>query len=455
MGWFPVLGRKGVRMVSKQEKILDYIRKMSPGTSFSIRSLAAKLQISEGTAYKAIKAAESTGLVATKSKVGSVRIAGCTGGVMASEVVQRLGLRVICGETHLHFEPTRLLSACGSTDQIRKLLQECPPNSFCLCGDQTEIQNCALECGVHLLLTMGTLPSDAVLRLAQAKHLCILSSSQDASMLLSSYDCLLGNRKGPTQQGTDCVRNWMRTPQYLFYNDYITDWYRFHQKELSQLLVQPVVEQDLSICGSISVEQATSAQLSQKIAQVYRQGPYPCTVTENDNMQDVMEKMLATGCSSAFVETGGKLSGIVNSDDILRYSLYSSSSAGKPLDRYTKSMSEIDQNEEKQIITYSVHLPDVTTETQISSSLLLPCLLAAAERHCRKAFNRNISYSTGSFYTLEEKGLSGDVMINSTIRRSSTTGCVIEAEMYDDTARYALVSLTLDFAPIGDPDAAK
>jgi predicted transcriptional regulator len=439
-------------MVSKQEKILDYIRRMSPGTTFSIRSLAAQLQISEGTAYKAIKAAESTGLVATKSKVGSVRIAGCTGGIMASDLVQRLGLRVFCGENHLHFKPSRLMSACGSMEQIRKLLQECPPNSFCLCGDQPEIQTLALESGVHLLLTLGTIPSEAIVRLAQAKHLCILMSSQDASMLLASYDCLVGDRKGPTQQGTDAVRNWMCVPQYLFYNDYITDWYRFHQKELSQTLVQPVVEQDLSICGSISVEQATSAQMSQKIAQVYRRGPYPCTVSEDSSMQDVMEKMLATGSSCAFVETEGKLSGIVNIGDILRYSLYSSGSAGKPLDRYTKSMAEIDQNDEKQIVTYSVHLPDVTTETQISSSLLLPCLLAAAERHCKKAFNRNVNYSTGSFYALEENGLSGDVMIDSTIRRSSQTGCIIEAEMYDDTARYALVSLTLDFAPSEESD---
>ena len=61
-------------MAGKIEQAIDYIAQLDPGDKVSVRSLAQALGMSEGTAYKSIKAAEAQGLVFTRPKVGTVRI---------------------------------------------------------------------------------------------------------------------------------------------------------------------------------------------------------------------------------------------------------------------------------------------------------------------------------------------------------------------------------------------
>ncbi|MBR4392508.1 MAG: GntR family transcriptional regulator, partial [Oscillospiraceae bacterium] len=61
-------------MAGKIEQVIDYIAQLEPGAKVSVRSLAQALDVSEGTAYKSIKAAEAQGLVFTRPKVGTVRI---------------------------------------------------------------------------------------------------------------------------------------------------------------------------------------------------------------------------------------------------------------------------------------------------------------------------------------------------------------------------------------------
>jgi predicted transcriptional regulator len=58
----------------KNDLVLNYIESLADGTRVSVRELSATLQVSEGTAYKAVKEAEQRGLVVVKPKAGTVRI---------------------------------------------------------------------------------------------------------------------------------------------------------------------------------------------------------------------------------------------------------------------------------------------------------------------------------------------------------------------------------------------
>ena len=53
---------------------MQYIQQVKIGTKLSVRTMAEELGVSEGTAYKAIKEAETQGLVSTKERIGTVRI---------------------------------------------------------------------------------------------------------------------------------------------------------------------------------------------------------------------------------------------------------------------------------------------------------------------------------------------------------------------------------------------
>ncbi|RZI12152.1 HTH domain-containing protein, partial [Staphylococcus aureus] len=51
--------------MTKHEQILYYIESLSIGSKISVRKIAKFLNVSEGTAYRAIKDADKMGMVAT------------------------------------------------------------------------------------------------------------------------------------------------------------------------------------------------------------------------------------------------------------------------------------------------------------------------------------------------------------------------------------------------------
>ena len=59
---------------TKHEQILKYIEALPIGTKVSVRQIAKDLEVSEGTAYRAIKQAENIGLVSSIPKVATIRI---------------------------------------------------------------------------------------------------------------------------------------------------------------------------------------------------------------------------------------------------------------------------------------------------------------------------------------------------------------------------------------------
>src|SRR5690625_6935474 len=61
-------------MTTKHEQIIQHIIRLEVGKKISVRQIAKSLNVSEGTAYRAIKEAENQGLVSTIERVGTIRI---------------------------------------------------------------------------------------------------------------------------------------------------------------------------------------------------------------------------------------------------------------------------------------------------------------------------------------------------------------------------------------------
>ncbi len=60
--------------MTKHEQIIQHIISLPVGEKISVRKIARTLDVSEGTAYRAIKEAENQGLVSTIERVGTIRI---------------------------------------------------------------------------------------------------------------------------------------------------------------------------------------------------------------------------------------------------------------------------------------------------------------------------------------------------------------------------------------------
>lgn len=61
-------------MLTKHERILQYIESLPVGDKISVRQIAKEMKVSEGTAYRAIKEAENRSLVSSIERVGTIRI---------------------------------------------------------------------------------------------------------------------------------------------------------------------------------------------------------------------------------------------------------------------------------------------------------------------------------------------------------------------------------------------
>lgn len=59
---------------TKHEQLIAYMEKLEVGARVSVRKIAQAMDVSEGTAYRAIKDAEARGIVSTKLRTGTVRV---------------------------------------------------------------------------------------------------------------------------------------------------------------------------------------------------------------------------------------------------------------------------------------------------------------------------------------------------------------------------------------------
>ena len=68
----------------------------------------------------------------------------------------------------------------------------------------------------------------------------------------------------------DSVRNWMRMPLYVYYNDLVADWHRLYRPILSMNSKCAVVDDDLNICGTLdTVAALSSTPLAKSVQSLY------------------------------------------------------------------------------------------------------------------------------------------------------------------------------------------
>jgi Predicted transcriptional regulator containing CBS domains len=78
-------------MSTKHNLIIEYIKQLEVGTRISVRKIAQQMGVSEGTAYRAIKEAESLEYVKTLPRVGTVRIEK-----VEKRDIERLPMQKLC-----------------------------------------------------------------------------------------------------------------------------------------------------------------------------------------------------------------------------------------------------------------------------------------------------------------------------------------------------------------------
>ncbi|OPJ65122.1 DRTGG domain-containing protein [Clostridium oryzae] len=166
--------------MSKHEDIIKYILSLEAGYKISVRGVANKLGVSEGTAYRAIKDCETLGIVSTIPRVGTVRIEKVEkksiDTLTYAEVVNIVEGSILGGKEGIHKTLNKFVIGAMTIDAMERYIT---PGCLLIVGNREEAQELALNSEAAVLISGGFSCSERIKRLANEKCLPIISSSYD------------------------------------------------------------------------------------------------------------------------------------------------------------------------------------------------------------------------------------------------------------------------------------
>lgn len=167
-------------MATKHEQILAYIGGLPVGTKISVRAVAREQHVSEGTAYRAIKEAETTGLVSTIERVGTIRIEQKPLNNIDSLTFRGLlsltDAKILGGSAGLAKHLDKFVIGAMTPDEMLRYITK---NSLVIVGNREDAQMLALQNGAAVLITGGFATTDRVIRLANEMELPVMQTTHD------------------------------------------------------------------------------------------------------------------------------------------------------------------------------------------------------------------------------------------------------------------------------------
>ncbi|MCS1351627.1 DRTGG domain-containing protein [Mechercharimyces sp. CAU 1602] len=182
-------------MATKHEQILQFIESLEVGHKISVRQISRELSVSEGTAYRAIKDAETKGLVSTIDRVGTVRIEKMQRSEIErltfAEVVNIVDGNVLGGREGLHKTLNRFVIGAMKLEAMMRYVE---PGHLLIVGNRDNVHRISLERGAAVLITGGFETTEEVKELADELELPVISSSYDTFTVASMINRAIYDR---------------------------------------------------------------------------------------------------------------------------------------------------------------------------------------------------------------------------------------------------------------------
>ena len=150
------------------------------GDKISVRQIAKEMQVSEGTAYRAIKEAENRRLVSSIERVGTIRIEKKKKEnierLTFAEIVNIVDGQVLGGKAGLHKTLTKFVIGAM---KLEDMMRYTDAGSLLIVGNRIQAHEYALKTGAAVLITGGFDTTEDNKKLADELDLPIISTSYD------------------------------------------------------------------------------------------------------------------------------------------------------------------------------------------------------------------------------------------------------------------------------------
>jgi predicted transcriptional regulator len=304
-------------LATKHEQILEYIDSLPVGEKISVRQIAKALNVSEGTAYRAIKDAENKGYVSTIERVGTIRIERKKKEniekLTFAEVVNIVDGQVLGGRAGLHKTLNKFVIGAMKLDAMMRYTGA---GNLLIVGNRTKAHEQALKAGAAVLITGGFDSEDEVKKLADELQMPIISTSYDtftvATMINRAiYDQLI---KKEIVLVEDILTPLSETI-YLNTTDVVGTWHEHNRESLHSRF--PVVDHNLKLQGMVTSKDVMGNDPEMPIEKIMTKNPM--TVMEKTSVASAAHMMVWEGIEVLpVVDEGNKLMGIISRQDVLK-----------------------------------------------------------------------------------------------------------------------------------------
>lgn len=306
----------GAETGTKREQILQHIQELEIGTRISVRAIAKTLGVSEGTAYKAIKEAEASGLVTTKERIGTVRVdrkrREALDQLTFGEVAEIVEGHLFGGASGLDKTLHKLVIGAMELDAMLRYIDE---GSLLIVGNRAGAHKCALEQGAGVLITGGFEPSEEIKALADENGLPIIASRYDtftvASMInRAMYDRLIKRKILLIED----LMTFSKPPDVLRTGNTIVDFHNLCRETGQRRF--PVLDERGRVVGMMTAKDAVGSPEDQTVDKHMTR--HPITAALNITVTSAAHTMAAEGIDLLpIVDRHRKLLGVISRQEVL------------------------------------------------------------------------------------------------------------------------------------------
>lgn len=431
--------------MTKHQQILTFIEELAIGSKVSVRFIAKELDVSEGTAYRAIKEAEAKGFVRSIPKVGTIRIEGVKErqieDLTLREVSQIVEGVVICGFEHLDRSPNKFIIAAMELDAMGRYLEE---GALCIVGNRRDAQICALKHNASLLISEGLEPDEEVMALARQRELVIIQSPYDTFVVTTMINRALYDRL--IQKELILVEDIMvKDVSYLNVDATVEDW-----RELSQSTDHsrfPVVDADMTLVGIVTAVDVAGADVRTLIKDIMN--PNPFLVGRDDPVTHISRIMVWEGWENAVVVEQGKLIGIISLQDVIEayQQVQKQPQFGETVDNLVLSGFRYVDDSEHLSIEGEITNSMVDDYGSASCGVIVTVMNMTGYIGLRKKYRLNAITENFTLYQLQPIPVGTEIKVTAKLLLVAKKHCNIEVEVTVDNA---VVAKGLMTARIGD-----
>lgn len=328
-------------MTTKHQLILNYIEEIPIGDNLSVRKIARQLDVSEGTAYRAIKDAENQGLVRSIERVGTVRTEPPKESRIESltfaEILNIIDGESLGGEEGLDRSFLKFVIGAMQVDAMKRYISE---GSLVIVGNRTDAQRLSLELGAAVLITGGFGAEEEIVSLANELELPLLSTTYDTFTVATMINQAVTDQliEKEILQIKDILTPLAKT-EYLQESDTVSTYQELN--EISKHSRFPVIGANKQVIGIVSPKDIIGLNEETPIKAVMT--PDPVTINELTSVANASHKMIWEGYELLPVtDSVGILQGVISRQDVMK-AMQSSRQHIQALDTISDQVSKVVQ----------------------------------------------------------------------------------------------------------------